>query len=520
MLVRSALGVFWLCCALNGVLYGQGNSMAAAQGYTLRSEARSVLTDVTVTDRNGEPVRGLKASAFHILDENHPQEIASFDEHDEHTGGERSQFAPTLVSASGVSSNDFALHPPPVVNIVLLDTVNLNMPDQMYLRYQLDKFVKTLRPDEYVAIFAHNGPMVLQLQGFTADHGLVAAAIHKALPRFPPTGRQYYADSQTLIDLVEYLRQVPGRKNVLWFSGGSTRVLFDDGLGDPAVSALDPNMRLVYDALEASRIAVYPIDARGLTTTAHAAQLSSMREAAEATGGHAYYNTNGLAQVAAHVVETDGSFYTLTCAPHDFKYDGKWHNVRVLVDGNGYQLSYRRGYFADGSNGGQAPSGVRTRLEADGSKRGVPSDDRDRPLVFQARAVPGGDPAIRGVVNASSTPVKHKHGTTPVTIIYEVPADSLTRKRVDGQDKVLFETAVLAFSPDGYLMGRNTLLFTLGLNEAKLRLAPHTPVELRQEIDLHKGDAYLVLGVRDMTSGAGGVLELPVQVPARERIAP
>jgi hypothetical protein len=389
----------------------------------------------------------------------------------------------------------------------------------MYLRYQLDKFVTALRPDESVAIFARNGPMMLQLQPFTADHGLIAAALHKALPRFPPTGRQYYADSQTLVELVKYLRQVPGRKNVLWFQGGSTAFLFDDGLGNPAMEGLDPDMRLVYDALEASRIAVYPIDARGLSTDASLGQDLIMSEAAEATGGRAYYNTNGLAQVAAHVVDTDGNFYTLSYSPHDFQYDGKWHSVRVVVDGDGYQLSYRRGYFADGNNGNTPPSGTRTRLDGDGNKRVVPGDESERTIVFQARAVPGGDPVVPGIVPASSTPVKHKRGTTPVTIIYEVPADSLTRKMVDGRQKVFFATAVLAFSPNGELIGKNAVEFRLQLNEARLRITPHAPVELRQQIDLHKGDAYLMLGVQDLTSGSGGVLEMPVQVPAPAKIA-
>jgi len=131
----------------------------------------------------------------------------------------------------------------------------------------------------------------------------------------------------------------------------------------------------------------------------------------------------------------------------------------------------------------------------------------------------GGDPDVAGIVRASSSPVTHKKGTTPVVIVYDVPADSLTRKMIDGQKKSILETTALAFDSNGNLIGHNGLRFTLVLNEAKLRLTPHAPVELRQQIDLQKGDAYLVLGLQDMGSGAGGMLELPVQVPAPAKIA-
>jgi hypothetical protein len=49
--------------------------------YTLHANKRAVLTDVTVTDREGNPIHGLNASAFQILDNGKPQDLASFEEH-------------------------------------------------------------------------------------------------------------------------------------------------------------------------------------------------------------------------------------------------------------------------------------------------------------------------------------------------------------------------------------------------------------------------------------------------------
>ena len=47
--------------------------------YTLQVNTRVVLTDVTVTDAKGNPVRGLTEADFHVFDNGKPQKLASFD---------------------------------------------------------------------------------------------------------------------------------------------------------------------------------------------------------------------------------------------------------------------------------------------------------------------------------------------------------------------------------------------------------------------------------------------------------
>jgi VWFA-related protein len=515
MPLRSLSGVLcfcWLCLLALAPLDGQSGGSAPSPGYTLRSETRSVLTDVTVTDRDGNPVRGLKASAFHIFDDDRPQDLASFEEH---TAGDTAASAPVRASVPGVYSNDLVRHPPPLLNVLLLDTTNLPIQDQMYLRYQLTKFLQTLKPGESLAVYARNGPMVLQLQEFTADHALLAAAIHRALPRFMPPGREYLSDAGTLHQMAVYLNQLPGRKNILWFSGGSSAFLLAGGIGALDMTVVTPDMRPFYDELEASRIAVYPIDARGLTVASGRAMIGQhtmMSEAAESTGGQAFYSNNGLAQIATHVVETDGGFYSLTYSPHGFQYDNNWHKVRVVVDGNGYRLSYRRGYFADGSNGDPAAAKLRAHLLEDGTteQRRL---ERDVPIVFAARVVPGAvvsSPRIAGDALSVSTP---KRGTTPLTIRYYVPADSLTRKMIDGRQRVVIGLVLMAFDHNGEIVDRVGDQFTLGLNEEALRSTPHASVPLQEQIALKKGNFYLYLTVWDMTSGHMGTLEMPVRMP-------
>ena len=351
MLTRCLLTV--LALVLSGSFFTASaqskpqNQPPANQPYTIQVSSRVVLTDVTVTDSKGNPIRGLPELAFRIFDNNKPQTIATFEEH---TGTHAVKMEP-----AGVYGNDYLLRLPPVLNVVIIDIANLRITDQMYLNYELTKFFEEQPEGQPLAIYLRAGNGCFLVQNFTSDRALLLSPpLHGPSPRIPPTGREYLSDIDTLShQIATYLSQLPGRKNILWFSGGSTLYLRDDGelYEDPAM------WRNLYDELKQERIAVYPIDARGLTTYSSLsmfAQQSLMNETARATGGQAFYNNNGLTEITGHVLNSDGSFYTLTYSPHDLHFDNKWHKVRMTLNEEGYQLSYRRGYFADGSPGGAA----------------------------------------------------------------------------------------------------------------------------------------------------------------------
>ncbi len=213
------------------------------------------------------------------------------------------------------------------------------------------------------------------VQNFTSDRALLLAALRKAIPRMEPTGREYLSDIDTLHQIAGYLSQLPGRKNILWFSGGSTLYLNEnaDVYEDPAA------WRALYDELEQERIAVYPIDARGLTITSGPgmwAQHTVMNETAKATGGQAFYNYNGLKEIANRMPQFRRQLLHADLFTARLAFDNKWHKVRVKLNIDGYQLSYRRGYFADGSPGGaEQPqkTRARTRLLPDGEKIELPA---------------------------------------------------------------------------------------------------------------------------------------------------
>jgi VWFA-related protein len=488
------------------------NQVPANQPYTIQANSRVVLTDVTVTDRNGNPVHGLPQSAFRIFDNNKPQTMATFEEH---AGTPAVKLMPAVTPA-GIYSNDYLLQLPPVLNVVIIDIANLGITEQMYLYYELTKFFNEQPVGQPLAIYLRAGDGCFLVQNFTSDRALLLAALHKAIPRIPPTGREYLSDIETLQQIAVYLRQLAGRKNVLWFSGGSTLYLRDDA----AVYVNSAEWRDLYDELERERIAVYPIYARGLTIYSGPtmwAQQGLMSETARATGGQAFFNNNGLTEMARHVLSSDGSFYTLTYSPHDFHFDNKWHKVRVKLDEESYELSYRRGYFADGSAGGaesREKTATRTRLMPDGKKVQLP-ETHSLPIIFQAQVLPASaaGPASALQIAASKPAPAPKKGSVPFSIRYSLPAVAFTPQNVDGQSKVIFGVAAVVLNRDGRVVDKHAERVTMTRKEDVLRLHPEVPFVFDQRLDLKKEDDYLYLAVWDMTSGRLGTLQIPLQVP-------
>jgi len=519
--IRSRSSTLFLALALLCPAQLRAQTPADPSTYTFQADTHLVLIDVTVTDAKDNPVHDLPQFAFRVFDNKQPQLIASFEEH-------KGIPAATILPATtpGVDSNDYLLHLPPVLNIVLIDIANMNMADQIYLSDQLTAFLNKQPDGQPLAIYLRAGLGCFLVQNFTSDRKLLLGAVHKAPPHFPPQERRYLSDFDTLYQIAFSLSRLPGRKNVLWFSGGSTRCLKPDTVTLPD----DSPWRDLYDELNLDRIAVYPIDVRGLVTNfshrmqgAGWQQHMAMKDAAQATGGEAFYNSNGLTEITDHVVSSDGSFYTLTYAPHNLDLDNNWHKIHVEVDGHSYHLSYRTGYFADGSvrraDGPAAPR-TRTRLLLSGGKlevadlRGV-TERGDNPIIFQASALSLSDPTLANMVkpSASLPPVAGTKSAIPYSVRFTLPLNPLKVKAVDGKYQAVIGVAEIALNRDGGAVERNSEQATVILNEKVFHTNPNVSITLDQQLNLAKDDRYLKLVVWDTISRRFGTLQIPLETP-------
>jgi VWFA-related protein len=486
-------------------------------GYVFRSNTREVLTDVTVTDKHGNPIDGLSRSAFHIFDNEHPQQLESFEEH----AGAPAAVAATS-AAPNVFSNAYLQHLPPSLNAILIDTTTIDIVDQMVLNQEMMRFVNALPANQSVAIYQEAVDGTILLQNFTSDHNLLLTAIHRAIPHLRQPGSWQASDFGTLKQMAVFLSQMPGRKNVLWFTGGSNLFLKPDPTSMPSYQSF----REIYDELETERIALYPIDARGLTVEIfpasgrqpmlrtgmiEAQQHMLMADMAEATGGQAWYNNNGLAQIASHTVDTDSHFYTLTYRPDNLKANNKWHKVKIAVDGGSYHLSYRRGYFDDGTGTSHPPRKTRIVLRAHGET--VQGPDREaEPIIFEARVQPSTAAQLANPAQSTETAHAPKRNEAAYAVHYSVPLDALTLEKLNGETQISIGAAILAFNRYGRLTGSVAQKLTFDLNEEKLKENPTAKFGFDQQINLPKGEDYLYIALWDLTNGRLGTLQLPLDV--------
>jgi VWFA-related protein len=480
--------------------------------YILHKQVREVLLDITVTDAQGHPVIGLPESDFRVSDDGHPQKIDTFVEH---KGPDIAPHAPKPVA--GDSSNEFLAHPPPTLNVLLIDTTSMTTFDQMDLNQRLIHFVHQLPAGQSLAIFARLGPIIVQLQGFTASHSLLLAAIHKAIPRFRPQDYARETDFDALKQMAFYLRQYPGRKNLLWFNGGSNLYLFPQ----PDIGTL-PNlekMRPIFDKLESERIAVYPIDIRGNRSVLrdnNQLQIQLMRKQAQRTGGRAIVNSNDLASQTLQIVKNSGSFYTLSYKPDDIRRNKHWHAIHIKLPGH-YTAHYRQGYFDDGhfdGNGTASSSSFKTA--ANGGPLASP-DKHSQPILFAARAIPGTlalqtDP-VRGGDAQKNRP---KHGELPYTVHLALPASAFHLHKIDAHHaSIHLGAAILAFNQYGDPVGHRVQQSTLTIDTDPLSKLPDARFPFDELIYLPKGSDYLYLAVWDTATGRMGTLNIPVQVARR-----
>jgi len=274
----------------------------------LRITSRAVLVDVVVTDKSGKPVTGLKQDAFAVTEQGKPQTIGFFEEH---TGAPAAAPKEMPKLPPDVFSNFSPFGQPAAVNVLLLDSLNTRVESQTVVHQQAMKFLKDLKPGSRMAVFTM-GKGLHFIQGFTDDPALLFAALGNkknnevqssdmlkgqaetnaqanligmmsapvqggsgataanpgmisALAGFiqeTDTSRETDRALLTLANLqrlATFLNGFPGRKNVIWFSESPSVARRVD-------QQMEQEWQKTQNMLAAARVALYPVDARGVAT--------------------------------------------------------------------------------------------------------------------------------------------------------------------------------------------------------------------------------------------------------------
>jgi VWFA-related protein len=575
---------------------------------TLRTGAKLVVVDVTVSDKNGNPLHNLKKEDFSVLENGTPQSINNFDEHVALSAADAVKFPPLPPMPPGVFTN---VTPAPVnsaVNIILIDTLNTPYDDQSYMRSQLVKYINQAPPGTRIAIFTLTDTLTM-LQGFTSDPevlkrivtkqrgqaspliarthtgedssnitaasaGGAAGAAMAAFQSFqastvdgtPQLNLRYRLTLSAFNTLARYLSNIPGRKNLVWFSGSflldlsSNPSISENGADSYAGSNAESEVRQTVALLTRAQVAVYPVDCRGVqassTITSEyqgntpnngnptnfnrdkanfehtmAAEHSTMERLASNTGGRAILNENDLTKAAAEVIEIGSNYYTLTYTPSNANWHGDFRKIEVKLARQGYTLAYRHGYFADdpdspknivaaaaatpaGKPGSKAPlASDNGRLVRAAMLHGAPGSTE---ILYKVRVLPTRDVedlVAEGNVLSPFGLKKASGRFRRYVVDFDADAkDMLFPPKPEGGFYCQVEFVIQVYQQsDGQLVNTvsNTLEATLSLAQRNKLI--HSGFPFHQEVSVPlNGDYSIRVGIHDVNSDRIGAVEIPV----------
>jgi VWFA-related protein len=356
---------------------------------TFRSRVDSVSVDVSVVDKQGNPVSDLTQADFEIREQNKPQAIQTFKFVAIDTMNNGSP-APDVLSfqdqSRELSRTDTRLF------VIYLDDYHVRRINSLRVRQILARWEATLSPSDLVAVSYPLTPA--NGLSFTYDHDAIADAIahfegrkYDYTPKNPMEA-QYQNLPPDLLErmrngLVEssleslctYLGAVrDGRKTILYVSEGMTGALpvgvRTNGMGPtgqvPQQGLIPPSMDLMTDlepifkAAVQNNTTIYTFDPRGLAPSEfdmsdnvsaaddHNTLNEStdvLRTMASQTNGRAMVGHNDMSQDLRQMLKDTSAYYLLgytTQAPHD----GKFHEIKVTVKRKDVEIRARKGFWA------------------------------------------------------------------------------------------------------------------------------------------------------------------------------
>lgn len=335
----------------------------SAEQPIFRAKVNLVRVDVSVTDRNGEPLGNLQPSDFVVKEDGVAQTV------------ETVQFVRLTGQPPGALKESIAIRSPEHATVeaarddvrlfvLFLDDYHVDKAPQIMipLRRTLKAFVERLGPYDLVAVVDPLTP--LTHLGFTRDRSRIMEKVQKFEGRrgelFPVRSAAEEAQ-QTQRNVWELRAGVTldamnaiathlgglreGRKSILFVSQG------------PPVSLRSmnwPRMEEVVESANRGNVTIHTLDPRPLGTSEFGGNLV-LRRFSDETGGRAIFNTNDHTEYLDGVMTDASAYYLVGYAPAREMADGKFHKIDVDVKRPRVRVVARRGYWAPRSEELNAP---------------------------------------------------------------------------------------------------------------------------------------------------------------------
>jgi len=329
----------------------------------------------------------------------------------------------------------------------------------------------------------------------------------------------------------------PGRKNLIWLSGTfpvrmkptgidfyrlnrAQSVETSTGLAD--TPDFQAQIRVMTTALATARVAVFPMDVRGLQAggvdlsvgaaesasfsstdnpTAYKDNLntqsetrfqerSSIKEVAEQTGGEVLEG-NDVRRAIGKALDDSATYYTLAYTPPGDESKTQFRKIEVKLDRGGVKLAYRPGYYPTATPDTPA--------------------QRAHPLIV---AMQPGMPASTVIpLTVEVLPPDGVNKKTRINYTIDIRGIEFA-DTAEHRKRAVIDCIAVAFTQAGMPAGQisNAMDATLGL--ADYESAQRTGLVVKQELELPPGKYNLRMGVMDRGSQKIGTLDVPLTVTA------
>jgi VWFA-related protein len=361
-----------------------------------------VVVDVTVKDKSGNAIEGLKASDFTVMEDGKPQKVVVFEAQKLSMDPAPPEPPPSLGDKDDVPDaprtmittqrpGEVQYHDKRLM-VMFFDFSSMGMPEQLRAQEAALQFVdKQMTPSDMVAIMLFTS--TIQIKTDFTDNRSTLKDILNALPigemaelagdadtgddNGEDTGAAFVADETefnvyntdrklaAIEDAVRKLAALPEKKALLYFSSGVSKT----GIENQA------QLEASINAAVKANVAIFPFDARGLMAeppgggaakgssrgsgifsgavqNAQRASINNSQETlsslAADTGGKAFMDTNDLTVGITEIQKEYRSYYILGYYTTNDKPDGKYRRISVKLNTSlTAKLEHRQGYFAE-----------------------------------------------------------------------------------------------------------------------------------------------------------------------------
>src|ERR1700723_82163 len=534
-------------CALSLVLaFIVSFSLSFAQeDYTFHAESDLVLVNVTVRDRSGNFVRGLKASDFTILEDNKPQKVVSFDVENIDAVATQDVAQARALTGSPAQSTTAQAPGAAAANstdqfkdrrlIVLFFDLSAMEPDEIDRAItSAEHYVDTqMAPADMVSIVSL-GSALLVNQDFTADRAL----LKKQLEAFnsgsgqgfeegttgttegtPDTGQPFTADDteynifntdrrlEALRSVAEKLSHMQQKKSLIYFSSGMDRTGIEN----------QSELRAAVNAAVRSNLAIYTMDMRGLQALVAGgeAQNASLRGVsaysgqstlnalnsnfttqetlvtlASDTGGRAFLDSNDFSKIFKGVQQDTSTYYLLGYHSTNLAKDGRYRRIVVKCSIPGVKIDYRRGYYA--------PADYQHSTK----------DDKERQLEEElASELPATDlPAYLGI---GFFRLENNKFFVPISLV--VPGSQIPFVRSSDRDKATLDVIGMVLAREHHPLNR--IRDTVKLAVSTSADVQKKNVQYDTGMSFLSGKDHLKFCVGENQTGPVGSFETEIEVP-------